>query len=100
MLRLFRLFARVVSITVQRELAHRVNLLFQAVLTATQVAAGFAALSVIYTHVSTLAGWTSAQATVLLGAYEIVSGLLQAFIEPNLAFFTNKVEGGELDDLL
>ncbi len=100
MLRLLRLFGRMVSLTIQRELAHRVNLLFQALLTLSRVAAGLAALSVIYTHVSTLAGWTAAQAIVLLGAFEIVSGLLEAFIEPNLAFFTAKVNGGDLDDLL
>lgn len=100
MLRLGRLFLRMVSLTIQRELAHRVNLFFQAALALTQVAAGLAALTVIYTHVNTLAGWTAAQATILLGIYEIVSGLLQAFIEPNLAFFSNKIYGGELDDLL
>jgi ABC-2 type transport system permease protein len=89
-----------VSLTIQRELAHRVNLFFQATLALTQVAAGLAALSVIYTRVNTLAGWTAPQAIILLGIYEIVSGLLQAFIEPNLAFFSNKIYGGELDDLL
>jgi ABC-2 type transport system permease protein len=98
--RVLRIFGRMVSMTVQRELAYRVNLLFQAALALTRAGAGLAALTVVYAHVTSLAGWTDAQATVLLGNFEIVSGFLGAFVEPNLAWFAGKIYRGELDDLL
>jgi ABC-2 type transport system permease protein len=89
-----------VSISVQRELAHRANLLFEAILALFGAAAGLLALRLIYTQVEALAGWRLEEAIVLLGMYQLVSGMLATFVEPNLAWFTNKVVSGELDDIL
>ena len=100
MLRLLRLLGGIMSIALQRELAYRTNLVFEALMTATRIAAGVAALTIVYTHVQTLAGWRLEEAIVLLGAYHVVSGLLETFIEPNLAWFAGKVYRGELDDML
>src|SRR5258706_3206610 len=51
-------------------------------------------------QVEALAGWRLEEAIVLLGMYQLISGLLATFVEPNLAWFANKVISGELDDLL
>lgn len=97
---LARLLGLMVVVSLQRELAHRANLAFEGALALVNAGAGAAALLIVFAHVPTLAGWRVGEALALLGAYQIVSGLLQAFIEPNLAWFGGKVLRGELDDVL
>jgi ABC-2 type transport system permease protein len=97
---LLRLFAAIVSLSLRRELAFRANLLFQLLLTATSIASGLAALALVYTQTRTLGGWTVGEAIVLLGTYQIVSGVLATFIEPNVVWFADQVKSGKLDDLL
>ncbi len=100
MLRLPKLLMRIFAIALQRELSHRANLIAQALTTTTGIAAGAATLLIVYHHVETLAGWRLHETLVLLGAYHVVSGLFQTFVEPNLVWFAAKVLRGELDDLL
>ena len=100
MLRLLRLFGAIVSLSLRRELAFRANLIFQMLMAAMGIAAGLAALGIVYTQTHTLGGWSLGEAIVLLGTYEIVSGLLATFIEPNVAWFGEQVKSGKLDDVL
>lgn len=99
-MRLFRLFASIVSVSLRREFAFRANLLFQVLTTMVSVGSGVAALALVYTQTRTLGGWSLGEAIVLLGTYEIVSGMLVAFIEPNLIWFAEQVQSGKLDDIL
>src|SRR5689334_2783810 len=99
-MRLLRLFAAIVSLSLRRELAFRANLLFQLLLTATTIASGLAALAIVFTQTRTLGGWTVGEAIVLLGTYQIVSGVLATFIEPNVVWFAEQVKSGKLDELL
>ncbi len=99
-MRLLKLLLGIVAISIQRELAHRANLLFETLLALFGAAAGLLALRIVYTQAEVLAGWRIEEAIVLLGMYQLVSGLLATFVEPNLAWFAGKVTSGELDDLL
>lgn len=99
-MRMVVLFARIFAISLQRELAHRANLLFAALTTAIGVGASIATLGVLFSRVQTLAGWRLGELIVLLGLYQVVSGLLDTFIQPNLVWFAQKVKDGTLDDLL
>jgi ABC-type uncharacterized transport system permease subunit len=99
-MRLLKLLLGTVAIAVQRELAHRANVLFEAILALFGAAAGLLALRLVYTQVEALAGWRLEKAIVLLGMYQLVSGLQATFMEPNLAWFASKVTSGELDDVL
>jgi ABC-2 type transport system permease protein len=98
--RLLQLFAAVFSISLRRELAFRANLLFQALTTGAGSAAALAALGLVYTRTDTLGGWSPGEAIVLLGTYQIVSGVLATFVEPNLQWFAEQVTSGKFDDLL
>jgi ABC-2 type transport system permease protein len=99
-MRLLRLFAASFSLSLRRELAFRANLLFQLLLTAMSIASGLTALAIVYTQTRTLGGWTVGEAIVLLGTYQIVSGVLATFIEPNIVWFAEQVRSGKLDELL
>lgn len=100
-MRLGRLFARIVAISVQCELAHRANLGFEALRMAVELAVGILTLDVVFSRTNTLAGWGPAQALVVLGFFTCMSGVLQAFVEPNLVFFAVRVlHSGLLDEVL
>lgn len=55
---------------------------------------------VIFRSTTTLGGWDQTEAIGLLGTYQIASGLLGTFIEPNVAWFRAQVIDGLLDDVL
>jgi ABC-2 type transport system permease protein len=100
-MRLLKLLRGVFVIALQRELAHRTNLIFEGALMLFGTAAGMLALLAVFSHTETLAGWTLAETIVLLGAFQVITGLLQTFVLPNLNWFAaSKVMNGELDDLL
>lgn len=99
-MRLLRIFGRILSIAVQRKLAHRANLVFEGILTTLSVAAGIAAVAIVFTHTHSLAGWSMPEILVLLGMFQVVSGLLATFVQPNLSWFAEKVTGGQLDAIL
>lgn len=99
-MRLLQLFAAVFSVSLRRELAFRANLLFQALTTGVGSAAALAALGLVYTRTDTLGGWSLGEAIVLLGTYQIVSGVLATFVEPNVQWFAEQVTSGKFDELL
>jgi len=100
-MRLGRLIWRIVVISIQRELAHRANLGFQALRMVVELIVGILTLELVFSRTTTLAGWGPAQALVVLGFFTCMSGVLQAFVEPNLVFFSVRVvRSGLLDEVL
>lgn len=99
-MKLIRLFLGIVSVSLQREAAHRGNVVFQALLAAVSVFAGLATLHVIFSFTASLAGWTLDETVVLYGTFLIVSGVMGAFVEPNLGFFAGRLRNGDFDDVL
>jgi ABC-2 type transport system permease protein len=94
------MFGMIFSLSLRRELAFRADLVFQVLMTVISLASGVAALGLVYTQTDTLGGWSLAEAIVLLGTYQIVSGLLATFIEPNVTWFADQVKSGKLDEVL
>jgi len=95
-----RLFGASISLSLRRSLAFRVNLVFEFFVSVIGVGAGVLALGLVFEQTSTLGGWTRGESIVLLGTYQVVTGLLWTFIEPNVAWFQNQVTAGKLDDIL
>jgi ABC-2 type transport system permease protein len=98
--RALRLLRAIFANALQRDLAHRSAFVMQAALTLFATGSALLALLVVFSHTRTLAGWTIAEVVVVLGFYQIVSGLLDAFVEPNVAWFPGKLRDGTLDDIL
>ena len=98
--RLLRLVGGAASVSLQQELAHRTDLAVRTAMAALGVAGTAGALAAVYAHVERLAGWRFGEAIVLLGTFMVVNGLLQAFVEPNLVWFADRVRNGALDDVL
>lgn len=99
-MKLVRLLAMAFSLSLRRQLAYRANLVFELLVAVVGVVAGLAALAIVYTQTSRLGGWTEGEAIVLLGTFQVVSGVRATFIEPNVLWFAEQVKSGKLDDVL
>lgn len=99
-MRILRLFGESFSIALRRDMAFRANLIFQTATSLISLLAGLAALNIVYSQTATLAGWRLDETIVLLGTYEIVSGLLATFIVPNVEWFAGQVKSGKFDEIL
>ncbi|OBR64260.1 hypothetical protein A7K91_12065 [Paenibacillus oryzae] len=100
MIKHLQLFHCIFTISLQRQLAHRANLFFEILMTAIGLLSGIFAVAAIFSRTSSLAGWSLGGTIVLLGSYQFVSGIIAAFVTPNLAFFQPKVTNGEIDEAL
>jgi ABC-2 type transport system permease protein len=83
--------------SLQNELAYRVNLLVNVGLALVGLGSALAGVAVIFSHTTTLQGWTLDQTLVLLGVYTIVNGLLNVFVAPNLDQLSQSIRQGTLD---
>lgn len=98
--KLGHLFVEIVSVSLRRTLVYRANLLFQLAVALVGTLASVATLGVVFSQTASLAGWSLGAAMVLLGTFEVVSGVLATLVEPNLTFFETKVRDGRIDDVL
>lgn len=99
-MRLVRLFLASFSVSLRSQLAYRTNLLFQVFTNLVVVISGLGALGVVYSQTRSLAGWSYGETVVLLGTFQIVTGLIQALVEPGLTWFGQQVQDGRFDDIL
>lgn len=99
-MRMFGLFMGIVSISLRRGLAFRANFLAEGFVSIANTFASLAVIEVIFTATHMLGGWSRGEAIVLFGTYQMATGVLWTFIEPNLAWFRGQVTDGLLDDIL
>lgn len=95
-----RLFAALLSASLRRSLTHRADFAFELAMAVVGGASSLAALGAVYTRTGALAGWDPASAVVLLGTFQIVSGLRAALVEPNVQWFHQRIRDGRFDHVL
>ncbi|WP_152361814.1 ABC transporter permease [Microlunatus speluncae] len=89
------------SMALRRLLAFRVNLIFDVVMSMIWLAVTLATVLVVYTATDTLAGWSLPEALILIGTFQVLSGLKQTFLDPNLSWFPERgIRQGKLDVML
>jgi ABC-2 type transport system permease protein len=79
------------------ELQYRVNFfvsLFQALI---QVGTGLVVLSLVYSHTTSLHGWSESELLALLGVQILLGGVIHAFVQPNMQRLMEDVQQGTLD---
>lgn len=99
-MRMIRLFAAIVALSLRREVTFRVNFVLNIAGSVIAATTALLTTTVVYQHTATLGGWTVGEAIVLLGTYQIVSGFLATFVEPNVVWFGQTVQSGALDATL
>lgn len=101
MTKLLRLLGAGFSMSLRRSVAFRVNLAFDVLLAFTGLGTTIAAVLLVFTRADTLAGWSRADFLVLIGTYQLITGLRTMFIDPNLSWFPETgIRDGKLDGYL
>ncbi|MFJ4923702.1 ABC transporter permease [Streptomyces sp. NPDC088725] len=97
-MKLIRLLRISFSMSLRQALAFRVNLIFDTVMAVVALLSTFAAVLIIFSRTDTLAGWTKPEMFVLIGTFELLSGIKATFVDPNLASFPARgIREGRLD---
>src|SRR5258708_12183614 len=81
MFRIAWLFFRVGALN---ELQYRVNFLVQLLKSLIKLGTGIIGLEVVFSHTTTLAGWTRPDLLAVMGAYTLMGCLFNLSIQPNL----------------
>lgn len=97
---LVRLLCAIFSLSLRRNLVHRVNLAFDIGQTLVGMSTILATTMAIFHQTRTLAGWSKSEALVLVGVYAVISGVRAAFIDPNLSTFVGMIRDGSMDEAL
>jgi len=93
-LKLLGLFAR---ISVQDDVAYRMDFAAHMVLALVQVGAELIGIWAIFSNTQSLAGWNAYEILALLGVFRIMIGMITLFIAPNMRLIMSDVREGTLD---
>lgn len=100
-MKLLRLFAAGFSMSLRRTMTFRTNLFFDVALAVAGLATALGTVLLVFTQTDRLAGWTRTEAVVLVGTFQILTGVKLTFIDPNLAWFPARgIREGTLDTYL
>lgn len=99
-MRYVRLLAAFTRAELQFALEYRVNLLLTFVIELIVIISSLTAVLVLFSHTSTINGWTLGQMTVLLGVYYLVQGAQAVFLAVSFERFMEHVRLGTLDFIL
>jgi ABC-2 type transport system permease protein len=79
------------------ELQYRVNFFLQLFQSLLSVALSLITLWLIYSHTSSLHGWSAAQLLIVMGIFTMMGGVIQATIQPNMTKLMDDIQQGTLD---
>ena len=79
------------------ELQYRANFFVAVFQSLLSVAVGLVVLALVYSHTTTLNGWTQSELLVILGVQILLGGVIHATIQPNMERLTGEVQDGKLD---
>ena len=86
-----------VRLGVLNEMQYRANFfvaIFQSLLS---VAVAIAVLALVYSHTSSLHGWTKSELLIVLGVQILLGGVIRTTIQPNMERLMEEVRDGKLD---
>jgi ABC-2 type transport system permease protein len=92
-----RLIATFFRLGVMNEMQYRANFFIAAFQSALAVGVGIAVLALVYSHTTTLNGWSESQLLIILGVQILLGGVVHATIQPNMERIADEVRDGKLD---
>jgi ABC-2 type transport system permease protein len=95
-----RLWRRFFAQAVVRETHYRAHFLTTVLVGLVQLGLGIVPILLLFGYTSEVRGWTRAEVIALTGMFQIVTGLMAAFVAPNLNRMTTYITEGELDAVL
>jgi ABC-2 type transport system permease protein len=97
MFKLIWLFFRVGAMN---EMQYRVNFVIQLFQSLIALGTGLIGLALVFSHTTTLAGWSRPELLIVMGVYTLMGGLINLTIQPNMQQLLNDVQQGTLDYIL
>jgi ABC-2 type transport system permease protein len=85
---------------VMNELQYRANFFVAAFQSLLAVAVGLIVLALVYSHTTTLNGWTESELLVIVGVQILLGGVIHSAIQPNMQRLVDEVRDGKLDMML
>jgi len=82
------------------ELQYRANFFVAAFQALLSVGVGIVVLLLVYSHTTSLNGWSESELLVVLGVQLLLGGIVTTAIQPNMQQLTDDVQQGKLDFLL
>ena len=99
-LRHLRLWRRFLAQAVVRETHYRAHFVTTLLVGLVQLGLGIVPILLLFGFTQEMHGWSRAEVITLVGAYQIITGLMAAFVAPNLNRMTAYITEGELDAVL
>ena len=99
-MRALRVAAVYVRLGVLNELQYRANFFVAVFQSLLSVGVGLVVLALVYSHTTTLNGWTKSQLLVILGVQILLGGIVHMSFQPNMERLVDEVRDGKLDFLL
>jgi len=96
-MRVLKLAGTYIRLGVLNELQYRANFFVACFESLLAVAVGLVVLALVYSHTTTLNGWTQSELLVILGVQILLGGVIHASIQPNMERLTGEVRDGKLD---
>jgi ABC-2 type transport system permease protein len=97
---MFKLIWLFFRIGAMNELQYRVNFFIQLFQSLVALGTGLIGLALVFSHTTTLAGWSRPELLVVMGVYTLMGGLINLTIQPNMQQLLNDVQQGTLDYIL
>jgi ABC-2 type transport system permease protein len=99
-LRHLRLWRRFFAQAVVRETHYRAHFFTTMLVGLVQLGLGIVPILLLFGYTDEVRGWSRADVILLVGIFQIVTGLISAFVAPNLNRMTTYITEGELDVVL
>ncbi|MEI8307923.1 MAG: ABC-2 family transporter protein [Chloroflexales bacterium] len=94
---LFRLAYHFFRVGAMNELQYRVNFFLQLLQSAVALGVGLIGLGLVFSHTTSLVGWSQPELLAVMGVHIVMGGLIQAIIQPNMQRLMEDVQQGTLD---
>lgn len=92
-----RLFWANFKITAMYEMQYRINFFLQVFQSMVQLAIGVVAISLVFSHTDSLAGWSRYELLGVMGVHILLGGILRAFVLPSTSRLMRDIEEGQFD---
>jgi len=95
-----RLWCRFVSIAFIRQAEYRTNFVINTAVSVLSLVLAVLTYEILYRFTSDVAGWSKAEALMLLGAFRLVQALIEMLIARNMWDVSKSIRSGDMDYLL
>lgn len=96
-MKFIKLALNYLRIGIANEMQYRVNFFIQILQSAIALGTGLVGLALVFSHTTTLGGWSQPELLAVMGVYILMGGVIQSAIQPNMQRLMADIQDGSLD---